>query len=290
MSQPAVVFDQVWKKFRRGERHDSLRDAVTSLIKKPFTARPDKDALDQQEFWALKDVSFEVQPGEAIGIIGPNGAGKSTLFNAISGVVERASGRIVFDGRDISDMPVHRRAAAGLRRTFQHVQLMQTRTTLENVLVGMHLSIPANPLKSVFSFGRRHSPDRAARERAREVMSFLGIEHTMLREVGALTIAQQRLIEIARALVAGPKLLMLDEPCAGLSPPAVEQLNAHLVRLNAEWGITILLIEHVLPLVIDVCDRVAVLDNGRLIADAAPLEVMAEPAVKLAYLGSDEEA
>jgi branched-chain amino acid transport system ATP-binding protein len=239
---------------------------------------------------AVDGVSLDIRQGEIRGLIGPNGAGKSTLFNAISGVVDSTAGRIMFDGNDISRMPVHRRAAAGLRRTFQHVQLMQARTTLENVLLGMHLASPANPLKSVLSFGRHRSADTAARVRAREVMRFLGIEHTMLREVGSLTIAQQRLIEIARALVAQPKLLMLDEPCAGLSPPAVDELNRNLVRLNREWGITILLIEHVLPLVIDVCHRVAVLENGRLIADGPPLEVMADPAVRLAYLGGDEAA
>ena len=239
---------------------------------------------------AVDGVSLDIRAGEIRGLIGPNGAGKSTLFNVISGVIDRATGRIEFDGRDISDLPVHRRAAAGLRRTFQHVQLMQGRTVLENVLVGMHLAIPANPFKSILSFGRGGSPDGAARMRAREVMGFLGIEHTMLREVGSLTIAQQRLVEIARALVAAPKLLMLDEPCAGLSPPAVDQLNRNLIRLKAEWGITILLIEHVLPLVMDVCDRVAVLDNGRLIADGAPHEVMANPAVRLAYLGGDDAA
>lgn len=236
---------------------------------------------------AVEDVSLTVPPGEIRGIIGPNGAGKSTLFNALSGVV-KAEGRINFDGRDIADVPVHQRAGLGLRRTFQHVRLMQNRTALENVLVGMHLEIPANPLKSVLNLGGGVSPDRVARDRAREVMSFLGIDSLILRETGTLTIAQQRLLELARALAPGPKLLMLDEPCAGLSVPAVQTLDEILLRLKEEWKLTILLVEHVVSLVIDVSDSITVLDKGRVIAEGAGDEVMSNPAVKQAYLGTEE--
>lgn len=236
---------------------------------------------------AVEDVSLTVPPGEIRGIIGPNGAGKSTLFNALSGVV-KAEGRINFDGRDIADVPVHQRAGLGLRRTFQHVRLMQNRTALENVLVGMHLEIPANPLKSVLNLGGGVSPDRVARDRAREVMSFLGIDGLILRETGTLTIAQQRLLELARALAPGPKLLMLDEPCAGLSVPAVQTLDEILLRLKEEWKLTILLVEHVVSLVIDVSDSITVLDKGRVIAEGAGDEVMSNPAVKQAYLGTEE--
>jgi len=236
---------------------------------------------------AVEDVSLTVPPGEIRGIIGPNGAGKSTLFNALSGVV-KAEGRINFDGRDIADVPVHQRAGLGLRRTFQHVRLMQNRTALENVLVGMHLEIPANPLKSVLNPGGGVSPDRVARDRAREVMSFLGIDSLILRETGTLTIAQQRLLELARALAPGPKLLMLDEPCAGLSVPAVQTLDEILLRLKEEWKLTILLVEHVVSLVIDVSDSITVLDKGRVIAEGAGDEVMRNPAVKQAYLGTEE--
>lgn len=236
---------------------------------------------------AVEDVSLSVPPGEIRGIIGPNGAGKSTLFNALSGVV-KAEGRINFDGRDIADVPVHRRAGLGLRRTFQHVRLMQNRTALENVLVGMHLEIPANPLKSVLNLGGGVSPDRVARDRAREVMSFLGIDGLILRETGTLTIAQQRLLELARALVPGPKLLMLDEPCAGLSVPAVQTLDEILLRLKEEWKLTILLVEHVVSLVIDVSDSITVLDKGRVIAEGAGDQVMSDPAVKQAYLGTED--
>ena len=236
---------------------------------------------------AVEDVSLTVPPGEIRGIIGPNGAGKSTLFNALSGVV-KAEGRINFDGRDIADVSVHRRAGLGLRRTFQHVRLMQNRTALENVLVGMHLEIPANPLKSVLNLSGGVSPDRAARDRAREVMSFLGIDGLILRETGTLTIAQQRLLELARALAPGPKLLMLDEPCAGLSVPAVQTLDEILLRLKEEWKLTILLVEHVVSLVIDVSDSITVLDKGRVIAEGVGDEVMSNPAVKQAYLGTEE--
>ncbi len=235
---------------------------------------------------AVENISMTVPSGEIRGIIGPNGAGKSTLFNALSGVV-KTEGRIEFDGENIADLPVHRRAGLGLRRTFQHVRLMQNRTALENVLVGMHLNIPANPLKSVLNVGGGAPPDREARDRAREVMEFLGIESLILRETGTLTIAQQRLLELARALAPEPKLLMLDEPCAGLSVPAVQALNRILIKLKEEKKLTILLVEHVISLVIDVSDRVTVLDKGRVIAEGTGKEVMGNPVVKHAYLGTE---
>ncbi len=235
---------------------------------------------------AVRDVSLAVPRGEIRGIIGPNGAGKSTLFNAISGIVE-TDGRIEFDGQNIAALPVHRRAGLGLRRTFQHVRLMHNRTALENVLVGMHLNIPANPLKSVLNVGGGTPPDRAARDRAREVMSFLGIEHLILRETGTLTIAQQRLLELARALVPEPKMLMLDEPCAGLSVPAVQALNEILLRLKEDRKLSILLVEHVISLVIDVSDRITVLDKGRVIAEGTGKDVMGDPVVRHAYLGTE---
>ncbi len=237
---------------------------------------------------AVNNVDMAIEEGQIHGLIGPNGAGKSTFFNALSGVVKPTSGSVIFDGKDITNDSVHRRAAFGMRRTFQHVQLMQERTTLENVLVGMHLAIPANPLKSIIGWGEGFQPDRKARERAREVLAYLGLESVILRPVGALTIAEQRLIELARALVMKPKILMLDEPCAGLSPPAVEQLDKYLVRLRKEWGLTILLIEHVISLVVNVCDRITVLDNGKKIAEGKGMDVMSEPAVRLAYLGAEE--
>ena len=235
---------------------------------------------------AVSDVSLAVPRGEIRGIIGPNGAGKSTLFNAISGIVE-TDGRIEFDGQNIAALPVHRRAGLGLRRTFQHVRLMHNRTALENVLVGMHLNIPANPLKSVLNVGGGTPPDRTARDRAREVMSFLGIEHLILRETGTLTIAQQRLLELARALVPEPKMLMLDEPCAGLSVPAVQALNEILLRLKEDRKLSILLVEHVISLVIDVSDRITVLDKGRVIAEGTGQDVMGDPVVRHAYLGTE---
>ena len=235
---------------------------------------------------AVRDVSLAVPRGEIRGIIGPNGAGKSTLFNAISGIVE-TDGRIEFDGQNIAALPVHRRAGLGLRRTFQHVRLMHNRTALENVLVGMHLNIPANPLKSVLNVGGGTPPDRMARDRAREVMSFLGIEHLILRETGTLTIAQQRLLELARALVPDPKMLMLDEPCAGLSVPAVQALNEILLRLKEDRKLSILLVEHVISLVIDVSDRITVLDKGRVIAEGTGKDVMGDPVVRHAYLGTE---
>lgn len=238
---------------------------------------------------AVNDVSMNIDRGHIHGLIGPNGAGKSTLFNAMSGLVSIKQGSIVFEGVDVTHLPVHLRAPLGIRRTFQHVQLMEDRTVLENVLVGMHTSISTNPFKSVLGLGAKGSPDKAAREAAREVLEFLGIGHIALTEMGGLTIAEHRFAELARALVAKPRLLLLDEPAAGLSLRSTEALDALLVRIRDEWGATIVLVEHRIDLVIHVSDVVTVLDNGSIIASGRGQDVIEDPVVKRAYLGVDEE-
>jgi branched-chain amino acid transport system ATP-binding protein len=238
---------------------------------------------------AVDDVSMNIDRGCIHGLIGPNGAGKSTLFNAMSGLVPIKQGSICFEGVDVTHLPVHLRAPRGIRRTFQHVQLMEDRTVLENVLVGMHSSISTNPFKSVFGLGAEGSPDKAAREAAREVLQFLGIGHIALTEMGGLTIAEHRFAELARALVAKPRLLLLDEPAAGLSLRSTEALDALLVRIRDEWGATIVLVEHRIDLVLNVSDVVTVLDNGSIIASGRGQDVIEDPGVKRAYLGVDEE-
>ncbi len=228
---------------------------------------------------AVDRVSFSVPAGQIRGVIGPNGAGKTTLFNAISGLVRQHGGRIRFAGDDITRLPAHRRAALGIRRTFQSVQLIPQFTVLENVLVGLHAGIR----------GGRFS-EAAAQRAVIEVLEFLGIGGTILRPVTELTFAEQRLTEIARAIVARPRLLMLDEPAAGLSPAELAALDALLRRFVAGWDTTILLVEHVLSLVFEVSDTVTVLDNGRFVTEGPPLEVASDPRVKAAYLGEDARA
>jgi branched-chain amino acid transport system ATP-binding protein len=238
---------------------------------------------------AVNDVSMHIDRGRIHGLIGPNGAGKSTLFNAMSGLVPIRQGSICFERVDVTHLPVHLRAPRGIRRTFQHVQLMEDRTVLENVLVGMHTAISTNPFKSVLGLGTKGSPDKEAREAAREALDFLGIGHIALTEMGGLTIAEHRFAELARALVAKPRLLLLDEPAAGLSLRSTEALDALLIRIRDEWGATIVLVEHRIDLVLNVSDVVTVLDNGSIIASGRGQDVIEDPAVKRAYLGVDEE-
>jgi len=236
---------------------------------------------------AVDAVSLAIPEREIRGLIGPNGAGKTTFFNAISGLVPHGGAALRFDGRDMLHLPAHRRAAAGMRRTFQSVQLVPQFTVLENVLVGMHTGIADNPAASVLGLPGGNRGELGAQRAVIEVLEFLGIGETLLQRVNQLTFAQQRYVEIARAIVGRPKLLMLDEPAAGLSPGDVKMLDALLRRLRDEWGMTILLVEHVLSLVLEISDRVTVLDNGRMIAEGSPAEVADDPAVKTAYLGNE---
>ncbi|MGH7041614.1 MAG: ABC transporter ATP-binding protein [Acetobacteraceae bacterium] len=238
---------------------------------------------------AVDSVSLTIPPGEIRGLIGPNGAGKTTLFNAITGLVHTAAGRIRLDGADITRLPPHRRAREGVRRSFQSVQLLSRLSVLENVLLGLHGQIARGMLSSAADMllgGRREA---VALRQVMETLSYLGIADLALRPAASLTFAEQRFVEIARALAPRPRLLMLDEPAAGLSPSEVTRLDALLRQLRSE-GMAILLVEHVLSLVFDVCDSVSVLDNGRLIAEGAPRAVAADPRVRIAYLGEDADA
>jgi branched-chain amino acid transport system ATP-binding protein len=232
---------------------------------------------------AVNQVSVAIAAGEVRGLIGPNGAGKTTFFNAISGLVQPSSGTMFFAGEDISAMPAHRRAAVGMRRTFQSVQLLPNQTVLENVLVGMHTEFRTAGWRAVTG---RHETE--AQRAVAGVLDFLGIGSKILTPVNQLTFADQRLTEIARAIVTRPRLLLLDEPAAGLSPNEVDQLGHLLHRLRDEWRMTILLVEHVLSLVLNRSDRITVLENGRVIADGLPEQIANDRAVQLAYLGTDD--
>jgi branched-chain amino acid transport system ATP-binding protein len=237
---------------------------------------------------AVDAVSLLLQPGEIHGLIGPNGAGKTTFFNAITGLVPASSGTLLFDDADLTGQPAHACAAAGMRRTFQAVQLVPQFTVLENVLVGMHVAIRDNWFASILGLPGGNRGEYAAQDAVRDVLAFLGIAETLLTPAGALTFAQQRFVEIARAVVSRPKLLLLDEPAAGLSPGDVERLDVLLRRLRDERGTTILLVEHVLSLVMGICERITVLENGRMICEGTPAEVSASPAVRTAYLGTGD--
>ena len=232
---------------------------------------------------AVDSVDLTVPAGAIHGVIGPNGAGKTTLFNAITGLVQVTEGVVAFAGEDVTRRPAYGRARLGMRRTFQSVQLLPQLTVLENVLIGLHDRIRENLFRSLLS--GRSPEEEEAQQRVIATLRFLGIGDTLFRRPVELSFAEQRFVEIARALVAKPRLLMLDEPAAGLSPPEVATLNALLRRICTESGITILLVEHVLSLVLDVSHRITVLDGGRVIAEGTPAEVEADDRVKAAYLG-----
>jgi len=239
---------------------------------------------------AVDQASIEVASGRITGLIGPNGAGKTTLFNAVSGIVPATSGEIELDGRRLSRIAAHERARAGIRRTFQTVQLAQDLTVLENVAIGFDSELRNNWLEILFDWRHAGSADVRMQERVYETLEGLGLADLALQPVRTLTFAQQRYVEIARALVSQPKVLMLDEPAAGLTPAEIRNLDALMVRLTQDMGLAILLVEHVIELVLKVCDRIFVLDNGRVIADGPPVVVARDPGVRAAYLGTETDA
>jgi branched-chain amino acid transport system ATP-binding protein len=234
---------------------------------------------------AVDAVDLEVAKGGVTAIIGPNGAGKTTLFNIISGFQAPNAGRVVLDGTDITGRPPEAIAAAGLVRTFQLVQLFQNLTVLENVKVGSHLHTRGGLWSALLRLPRTRAVERAVETRARELLAFVGLDASADEEASALAYGQQRLLEIARALAAGPRLLLLDEPAAGLSVEETRRLAA-AIRTIAGGGTTVLLIEHDMKLVMNTADMVAVLDFGRKIAEGPPDAVREDQAVIAAYLGT----
>jgi len=237
---------------------------------------------------AVDNVDLRVRRGSVHGLIGPNGAGKTTFLNALSGLVRVTRGTITWDGEDITALPTHRRAAAGIARTFQHLQLIEERTVLENILIGMHFDGPGGSALSRLWPGS----DDARIKRVREIMEFLefDVDAVALASVETLTLYQRRRVEVARALALSPSLLLLDELGAGLSPASLEAIARVIRKINRELGMTIILIEHVISLVMNLCDEVTVLDKGAVIANGPPAAVAADPLVRNAYLGQASDA
>ncbi len=233
---------------------------------------------------AVDAIDLEVANRGVTAVIGPNGAGKTTLFDLISGFQTPNAGRIVFEGEDITARPPEAIAAGGLVRTFQLVQLFQHLSVLENVQVGCHLHTEGGVLSALLRSRRTREAEQEVEAHARELLGFVGLEVDAEAEASALAYGQQRLLEIARSLAARPRLLLLDEPAAGLSAEETKRLSA-AIRAIAERGTTVLLIEHDMKLVMNTADTIVVLDFGRKIAEGPPATVRESPAVIAAYLG-----
>jgi branched-chain amino acid transport system ATP-binding protein len=240
---------------------------------------------------AVDSVSFHIRPRAIVSIIGPNGAGKTTFFNMLTGLYRPSAGLVTFEGRDITAKRPDLITALGVARTFQNIRLFSTMTAVENVMVGQHARMRAGLFGSILRTPAVRREERAARDRSREMLDYVGLRVDQFEEIAAnLSYGDQRRVEIARALASDPRLLLLDEPTAGMNPNESARLTEFMEQLRAERGLTILLIEHDMKVVMGVSEQITVLDHGEKIAEGSPQEIRENQRVVEAYLGKQEDS
>ncbi len=236
---------------------------------------------------AVNNVSFSVQKGEIFGLIGPNGAGKTTLFNVMTGLIPATAGRLIYQGGDITRLPPHRIAARGIGRTFQNIRLFGNLSALDNVRIAQHIHTRSGVITGVLGLPPAPAEELRTREKAMALLDLVGLNRRAYETAKNFPYGDQRRLEIARALALEPALLLLDEPAAGMNTNEKHELSAFIRRICEQFHLTVVIIEHHVPLVMGLCDRIAVLNFGQLIALGVPEKVRNDPAVIEAYLGAE---
>ena len=234
---------------------------------------------------ALSDVSFELHPGETLGLIGPNGAGKTTLFNCITGVLPGYRGRIYYDGRDLRNLKPHQRAQLKIARTFQNLELFDELSALDNLVLPLDAFSQRGVIGDLLRLPTTVLAERQAQEKARSILHFIGLGDYADTPAGDLPVGLQRRLEIGRALCLEPRLLLLDEPGAGLDARETAELGRLLASVRSRYGVTMLIVDHDMALIMRICSRIYVLDYGQMIADGRPEQIRDDPEVVRAYLG-----